>query len=95
MNFESLWMRQKRDLLKVIAIGKEEEKKSYNSETYHLVTEGNKAADQLIKMIQIEVDEYFIDEPDEETVINFGSDDADCGLPFEIPENNKMEDDLK
>ena len=94
MNFEALWMRQKRDLLKVIAIGNEEEKKSYNSETYHLVTEGNKAADQLIKMIQSEVDEYFIDEPDEETVINFGSDDADCGLPFEIPEN-KMEDDLK
>jgi hypothetical protein len=62
MNYMELWMKQKKELLETIRIGKEEDEKSYNQETYHLIQEGNAAADRLARMCEMECELYFCDE---------------------------------
>lgn len=62
MNYMELWMKQKKELLETIRIGNEEDKKSYNQETYHLIQEGNAAADRLARMCELECELYFCDE---------------------------------
>ena len=64
MNYMELWMKQKRELLKAIKIGKEEDKLPYNSDTHHLVLEGKEAADRLARMCELECELYFCDEDD-------------------------------
>lgn len=62
MNYMELWMKQKKELLDAIKIGKEEDKSDYNKDTYHLVREGKEAADRLARMCELECELYFCDE---------------------------------
>lgn len=58
-NFENLWMKQKKELLEMIRIGKEEAEKPYDDRQYSVIHNGDVAEEHLIRMIKMECDDYF------------------------------------